>query len=57
MIASCVRTSAPFALSKQSLGASFAAVEAQLVAGVSAQFGAGPQQVDMPAILTVGIRS
>jgi ubiquinone/menaquinone biosynthesis C-methylase UbiE len=57
MIASFVRSSAPFALSKRNLGDQFGAVEEQIVAGVSAQFGAGPQQVDMPAILTVGVRS
>jgi ubiquinone/menaquinone biosynthesis C-methylase UbiE len=57
MLASFVRSSAPFALSKQALGAGFAAIEEQLIARVSAQFGAGAQQVEMPAILTVGIRS
>jgi ubiquinone/menaquinone biosynthesis C-methylase UbiE len=57
MIASFVRSSAPFALAKQALGDGFAAIEEQLVTNVSSQFGAGAQQVDMPAILTVGVKS
>jgi SAM-dependent methyltransferase len=56
MIASFGRSSAPFALAREKLGAGWPAVERSLVERVAHAFGAGPQRIVMPALLTLGVR-
>lgn len=51
------RTNAPVVLRKRALGAAWAPVEAQLIERLEQRFGAGPQQLLMPANLTFGLKA
>lgn len=56
LVLSFARSGAPVALEKQRLGADWPAVEAELIARLCAKLGPGPQNMEMPAFLTVGRR-
>ncbi|HEY6880250.1 MAG TPA: methyltransferase domain-containing protein [Polyangiales bacterium] len=56
MIASFVRSSPLFALTKSQLGARFEAVHEELTRRASTRFGTQPVRMEMPAYLTIGAR-